>query len=235
MPVRVLLAEDSLVNQMYIQKFLDALGCHVCAVGNANQAMLALRSANFDVVLLDFQLPDATGLEVARVALDTTDPPRVAVVTGGLTAQQQAACTQLGVEVVEKPVSRQTLEAIVLARPHRPNPTVGEQPGALLTHLFDAPTVVDLLTTFLQQAPGLVAQITRGHEIAAAAHRLKSSAMTVQALQLGRCAANIERAVTGGQSPTAHQCRELERALASTCDALDQLCRNVQANCDAPG
>ena len=63
---RVLLAEDHPTNQKVIQLILDAMGIELETVENGALALARLKSAAFDVVLMDMQMPELDGLAATR-------------------------------------------------------------------------------------------------------------------------------------------------------------------------
>jgi hypothetical protein len=66
-PLKVLLAEDSPVNQRIATILLEAGGHEVTLVENGQQAVDALESRSFDVVLMDIEMPEMDGLSATRV------------------------------------------------------------------------------------------------------------------------------------------------------------------------
>jgi CheY-like chemotaxis protein len=62
-PLRILLAEDSLVNQRLAVRLLEREGHSVVVVDNGLDAVRALESENFDLVLMDVQMPVMDGFE----------------------------------------------------------------------------------------------------------------------------------------------------------------------------
>lgn len=64
--VRVLLVEDELVNQMVCKQVLQKMGIEVTAVENGQQAIDAVFSDRFDLVLMDCQMPVMDGYAATR-------------------------------------------------------------------------------------------------------------------------------------------------------------------------
>jgi CheY-like chemotaxis protein len=65
-PLRVLLAEDNLVNQKVLCAFLERQGHDVALAETGTQALAALAKHTFDVVLMDVQMPEMTGFEATE-------------------------------------------------------------------------------------------------------------------------------------------------------------------------
>ncbi len=62
-PLRILLAEDNVVNQRVAMRLLERRGHHVIVVANGKEALQALEREFFDLVLMDVQMPQMDGLE----------------------------------------------------------------------------------------------------------------------------------------------------------------------------
>jgi signal transduction histidine kinase/ActR/RegA family two-component response regulator len=61
--LRILLAEDNIVNQKVASRILEKNGHSVLPVANGKEALAAIRRESFDVVLMDIQMPEMDGLE----------------------------------------------------------------------------------------------------------------------------------------------------------------------------
>ncbi|WP_182076530.1 ATP-binding protein [Deefgea sp. CFH1-16] len=64
---KVLVAEDNKINQRVVEAFLAKLGCQVVLAENGREALLAADAENFDLVLMDWQMPEMDGLAATRI------------------------------------------------------------------------------------------------------------------------------------------------------------------------
>jgi two-component system, sensor histidine kinase and response regulator len=61
--LHILIAEDNYVNQLFLSSLLRKRGHSITAVNNGCEAVTALASQEFDLVLMDIQMPEMDGLE----------------------------------------------------------------------------------------------------------------------------------------------------------------------------
>jgi PAS domain S-box-containing protein len=113
---RVLVAEDNGVNQRVAQLHLGKLGYVVDLVGNGAEAVDAVMRNNYDVVLMDCQMPEMDGYEATRTIRDHgSDIPIIAMTANALSGDRER-CLEAGMDdYISKPVDMQQLRA-VLAR-----------------------------------------------------------------------------------------------------------------------
>jgi PAS domain S-box-containing protein len=109
-PLRVLVAEDNLVNQLVLRTLLQQIGIEPVIVGDGAQALTAWRDADWDVILMDVQMPVMDGVTAAlairneEAASGQARTPIIAVTANVMAHQVQAYRTAGIDEVVAKPV-----------------------------------------------------------------------------------------------------------------------------------
>ena len=65
-PLRILLAEDNVVNQVVARRVLEKCGHQVVVVGDGRAVLSALENGHFDLILMDVQMPEMDGLEATH-------------------------------------------------------------------------------------------------------------------------------------------------------------------------
>jgi signal transduction histidine kinase/ActR/RegA family two-component response regulator len=123
--LRVLVAEDTRVNQEVIRGLLDHLGHDVTVVANGEEAVVAARSGAYDLVLMDMQMPCMDGLAATRAIRALAPDPAAEVAIVALTANSFAhdreACLAAGMDgFVAKPITLERLQAAVAIPRHAP-------------------------------------------------------------------------------------------------------------------
>ena len=116
--LKVLLAEDNVVNQQVAQLMLARLGHRVDTVSNGSEAVQAVRRAAYDVVLMDVHMPEMDGLEASRQIRAQAPPERrdvpIVALTASAMAEDRDACLEAGMDaVLTKPVRKQELAEIL--------------------------------------------------------------------------------------------------------------------------
>lgn len=113
-PLRILLVEDHVVNQKMATLMLQKKGHSVVVASNGIQAVEKYRSGNFDLILMDVQMPEMDGLQATRIirAYEKETGERIPIIamTAHAFKRDEEACLEAGMDAyVSKPISRTVL------------------------------------------------------------------------------------------------------------------------------
>jgi len=117
-PLRILLAEDNVVNQMLAVRFLERNGHVVTVAQNGNEVLAHFQHSSFDVVLMDVQMPEMDGLTATRKIRERegktgTHIPIVAM-TAHAMKEDRERCLEAGMDdYLSKPINAAELNEIL--------------------------------------------------------------------------------------------------------------------------
>src|SRR5215510_11768791 len=95
--LRILLADDNLVNQKVAQRMLERLGYRPDVAANGVEVLQALRRQTYDVVLMDVQMPELDGLEATRqIRLRMGAKPHIIAMTAHALDGDREMCLEAG-------------------------------------------------------------------------------------------------------------------------------------------
>jgi PAS domain S-box-containing protein len=122
-PLRILVAEDNVVNQQVAQLLLKKLGYRADVAADGLEALQALEREPYDVVLMDVQMPKMDGLEATRRIHQQWSKgrrPHVIAATANAMREEREACLAAGMDdYLSKPIRMEELAtALSRCRPH---------------------------------------------------------------------------------------------------------------------
>jgi signal transduction histidine kinase/ActR/RegA family two-component response regulator len=204
-PLRILLAEDNLVNQKVAATLLTRAGHKVTVATDGHEAVELAASQLFDAVLMDMQMPVMDGLEATRRIRALPEPhcrvPVVALTANALKGDDQR-CLEAGMDgYLTKPVNAPDLFS-TLSRLVGATATPTSTPAAddsILSQVLavcgdDARTLAELFIREAWKAHDILQDATDPETLYTAAHDLKSMAGTLGLAGLRDHAAAIEAA-----------------------------------------
>jgi CheY-like chemotaxis protein len=107
-PLRILLAEDNVVNQKLALRLLQQMGYRADVAANGIEAIEAIERQTYDVVLMDVQMPEMDGLEASRRITARWQPdarPRIVAMTANAMAGDREECLAAGMDdYITKPI-----------------------------------------------------------------------------------------------------------------------------------
>ncbi|MFO1326712.1 MAG: GAF domain-containing protein [Rubrivivax sp.] len=124
-PLRILLAEDNVVNQKLALRLLQQMGYRADLASNGIEAVESIERQTYDVVLMDVQMPEMDGLEAARRVVarwpGAVQRPRIVAMTANAMQGDREACLAAGMDdYVTKPIRVDALvDALLRAAPRQ--------------------------------------------------------------------------------------------------------------------
>jgi PAS domain S-box-containing protein len=108
LPLRILLAEDNVVNQKLALRLLSQMGYRADVAANGLEVIQAVQRQDYDVILMDVQMPEMDGLEATQtlcdcLALDIR--PRIIAMTANAMQGDREMCLEAGMDdYISKPI-----------------------------------------------------------------------------------------------------------------------------------
>lgn len=239
--LRVLLAEDNLVNQRVAVGLLTRRGHSVEVANNGREAIAALERGTFDVVLMDVQMPEVGGFEATAAIRarerETGGRVRIVAMTAHAMPGDRERCLAAGMdEYLSKPVEPRALFAMVES-----GTTISDAPAAPATPHFDLEDlerrmggdqalVRDVVRVFLDEGPRQLAAIRAavgrgdGGLIRTTAHTLKGAVSYLCATRVVDAARELEAIGREGTIEKADAAyRRLESEMARLVEELKEV------------
>ncbi len=250
--MNILVAEDTPFNQKYIRRLLDNWLCRATIVENGRLAIAALEKEDFDLVLMDVQMPEMDGLTAtARIrALEKKSGGHVPIIamTAHAMRGDRERCLEAGMDdYVSKPISFASLmeavcrvvplSEIPLAEESAAQPTGPEDDARQLKKLVaefnnDSQFFKDVAEMFISDYPPMVATLKQsieeedGERLGRTAHALKGMARNFQVDGAANVALQLEQLA---EKKSFDQARSLYRNLADELSTFDQRLRRMVA------
>jgi PAS domain S-box-containing protein len=235
-PLRVLLAEDNLVNQKLAVRLLEKEGHQVVVAPTGRQVLDALAREPFDLVLMDVQMPEMDGFEAAsrirRAEEGTGRHVPILAMTAHAMKGDRERCLEAGMDAyVAKPIQpgelAEAINRLVFAAPTNTGAPAEPDPGAPVNRAAalervggDLDLLGELAGMFLEGCPQQLAELRAAIDRSDAAavqrlaHDLKGAVGALGAGPAFEAALRLETMARGGDLAEAGAaCAALEEAL----------------------
>jgi signal transduction histidine kinase/ligand-binding sensor domain-containing protein/CheY-like chemotaxis protein len=120
-PLRILLAEDNVVNQRLFEITLERLGYSIAIASTGIEVLALLRKRSFDVVLMDMHMPELDGPDTTRHIIKEWPPekrPYIVALTAAVMKEDRDRCFEAGMQsFLSKPMQTHELIEILKAAP----------------------------------------------------------------------------------------------------------------------
>jgi CheY-like chemotaxis protein/HPt (histidine-containing phosphotransfer) domain-containing protein len=241
--LRILMAEDNKINQQYATFLLKSAGYQVTIAENGHQAVDALRAKDFDVILMDIQMPELDGIQATR-QIRALPAPKNAITIIAITAHAMAGAREEYLAAgMDDYISKPFQPALVVSKLSRlaekiaaansgPTITSKEMPldaGVLdsLRAVLPPQNVRDFVSLYLHSVDNHLALIDSCFaagdfpSVASQAHMLVSVAGNVGAMGTSDLARQVEKASRGNdQTNLAQTITALRRSAVQSSKAL---------------
>lgn len=242
--LRVLVAEDNLVNQQVALCMLELEGCSADLAADGDEALAAVQRKDYDLILMDIHMPNMDGLEATRkiraweAATQRVASVPILALTASVMADDRDKCVAAGMnDFLSKPISREALSGAIARYMRQCATQTGpvHEPGAVQTALVFDPSLLAALAKFdpdnAEFGPGMLSLYMSEARLALEAmkhacacadettvcrkvHNLKSSSAAVGALAMAALAEQLERRFVAGSRSTPEDMAALSNELA---------------------
>lgn len=225
---KVLLVEDTPVNQEVAKAMLTASGCDVVLAPGGEEAVQQFRDRKFDLILMDCQMPGMDGYQATdaiRQLEDLLDLPRTPIValTANALAEDRDKCLEAGMDdYLSKPFKEKDLSRLVTrwSGDGVVTESDGKYQSGSSTEILDSSKLVELrslgdgaifekvVNLFIEDATHkmnlLKLALEQGEQgdIASLTHSLKSSSLNVGAVSFGQDIAALEKLAQQKEAPS---------------------------------
>lgn len=111
-PLRILVAEDNVVNKNLVERVLAKLGYSPTTVSNGHEVLEEVDRHDYDVILMDVQMPEMDGLEATRIIRKAGGRQRIIAITANVMQGDREQCLAAGMDdYLPKPLKLESLVA----------------------------------------------------------------------------------------------------------------------------
>lgn len=250
-PRRMLIAEDTAAVRDVLSRQLDALGVEATFVENGRDALYAVRSGEYGILLTDLHMPEMDGYGLVKAIREDEEKTGLHMPVIALTADVQMAQRQVYMghgfdECLLKPVSLGQFRRLMIrwglltedaaATPPPPAPPAQVVAGSAIDReamvaqmgAFDE-NAVEMLKMFIEMTESLVVRIRTAiekndaHELREAAHSLKGAARSACLNDLGEVAATLQNAAETNAGGFAELGQKIDAEFARARDEINNL------------
>ena len=162
---RVLLTEDNIDNQRLISMYLKKLGADVTIANNGQEAIDIVRDNEFDLILMDMQMPVMNGIDATIFLRNQGYSKPVIALTANAMKEDVDACYKAGCDnFIQKPVIQHQFMKVI-SDYLQPATVTDEQTSPIVSSLLaEEPDMIDLVERFVARLPVFIEKINLNYE-----------------------------------------------------------------------
>ena len=249
-PLKILVAEDNSVNQQLIELMLEQYGYCCDIVSDGVEVIEAIHRCNYDLILMDVQMPEMDGIEATRLIRDLEKDSlqhiRIIAVTASAMQGDRQNFLEAGMDdYISKPIQFNELVQAILKYQSIDSAQKLERKGEIendrraidmqvfqgLQSMFgkqNTPTVIiRLIDTYLQGLDECQATLINGirnqdvYSLKMASHSLKSTSAALGAINLSTFCESIEAKIINNEiTCSGEELLALENEFVQECDRV---------------
>ena len=249
LPLRILVAEDNVINQKLALRILQKMGYVADVAANGIEALDALRRQMYDVIFMDVQMPEMDGLEATGLIVQEWLPekrPKIVAMTANAMQGDRERCLQAGMDdYISKPVMVEEVQRVLerwgsVVAGERESSSAARHSQVIDLNIIDGlrdmsdkdePSfLAELIGLFLELSPKLIDDVKQfagsaeASSLTQAAHKLKGSSFNLGARHLADICQKIEtKGKNGDLSGIEALVEQLEKAYEQTKSELKRL------------
>jgi PAS domain S-box-containing protein len=209
MPLRILLAEDNVVNQKVALRIMERMGYRADVAANGYEVIDALRGLQYDIVFMDILMPEMDGYEATKLIIDEFSEekrPKIIAMTANAMQGDREICIEVGMDdYISKPVRVEEMSDMLIKwgeiiyeekkylvtrnKPKKPSSNILDENKITFIHDIQTPGdvafLLELLDVYIQDLPKVISNINSAVDTKDAvklqfwSHRLKGSSLTL--------------------------------------------------------
>ncbi len=222
-PLKILLAEDNIVNQKVALKIFNKLGYRIDMAGNGYEVLDTIENIKYDVIFMDVHMPDMDGLEASReinkLYGDEKRPIIVAMTANAMQGDREE-CMAAGMDdYISKPVRMEALQEVLerwgsFLATHKNSMRYLLDHEKIITKYIDESKIsfvddlqseedlqffIEILDIYLTDTPKLIELIIEAvrnknsKDLVFSAHKLKGGSVTLGLEEITKIAADLEQ------------------------------------------
>jgi PAS domain S-box-containing protein len=214
-PLRILLAEDNVVNQKVALHILQRMGYRADVVANGLEVLSAITQRGYDLIFMDMQMPEMDGLEATEQVIQLWQRgqiaarPRIVAMTANAMQGDRETCIDAGMDdYISKPIrSEELIKVLWESQPVTVEGLTAFNPAVNMEMLHQAASdiggedlnfLIELIDSYLENSQELILSLQESHakqnygELQRTAHTLKSSSSIIGAEELSNLCRDLE-------------------------------------------